>query len=244
MTAPETLFKYMEFDVAVKVLASTQFRWSFPSNVNDKNDPYVDTPDKLDKGIGIFCVTKRFDNAKMWSKYGEDHKGIVIEIEVEKFIEFYSHGIKISQCEYTDEPQELKSSHFAELQARNIHYKKKSFNHEEEFRFVWPEVLRTSDIGCNSFKDGYCYEQFNPNCIKRIFIGSDVPADNINLLVAILNNLFHLYSEVSLVKLRSDMTLDAFWDVSSERKKFLGPTGWPKHIALNNRDKLDLLSLV
>lgn len=113
---PDTLYKYTSADAALKILSTSQIRFSSPETFNDpfevsppvkitaRNHKILEilkqekiTEEKLRDflhkvckyyclNLKLFCLSKSKNNILMWSHYADMHKGVVIEFDTSKEI--------------------------------------------------------------------------------------------------------------------------------------------------------------
>ncbi len=151
----------------------------------------------------ITCLSAVCDSILMWSYYGQDHKGICIELEIEEDPRMLS---KIKYC--TERPtvqmeklmKDLCGKMFAQKSSSEIDddpvllplviqpyiSKSKEWEHEQEYRLIFPEqILDEMGIKKKMCSDGK--ERFMYNVkITKVFVGaamSDVQKSEIRSIV-------------------------------------------------------------
>lgn len=105
--------------------------------------------------LGILCLSKNYDNILMWSHYADYHKGLVIEFDLEKDLDFFVTPIDIKYVE-SYEP----TNYFVDQQEainKIISTKSSHWSYENEVR-----ILKNNHIGA--------YGIF-PKAIKRVIFG-------------------------------------------------------------------------
>lgn len=105
--------------------------------------------------MGVFCLSRTFDNILMWSHYAEEHKGLVLEFDIEEDYDFFTTPINVV---YTVEYEPI--NHFLDPHdavTRLISTKSKAWEYEGEVRIMKPHTA-----GLVSFK---------PSALKRVIFG-------------------------------------------------------------------------
>jgi hypothetical protein len=156
------------------------------------------------KRCKMLCFSKDYDDffgfeySRMWALYGENHKGICIAIDREKFLEENQAKINpelFKEIQYSEFKVTLPEKHIeidynrinniglfayviGDLRPNNIDYlffrKDKEWESEHEYRLVY--ISQTND-------NEYCTIN---NCIDSIYLGIDF---NVNYLPAILDKI-------------------------------------------------------
>ena len=136
---------------------------------------------------GILSLTKEKDNLLMWSHYGENHKGYVIEYDFseENFVpdgehSKYKQKIELVKVEYTKKPRNQNiGSKIKFIQLRN---KSKCWKYEKEYRFI------ASYFGLY---------KYNFKCLKAIYLGANASEETImNLKNFCISKKISLYRAV------------------------------------------------
>lgn len=121
---------------------------------------------------GVLCMARTFDNVLMWSHYAQDHKGLVIEFDLEADPEFFTTPINVTySLDY--EP----TNYLADQQAsvdRIISTKSKAWDYEGEVR-----ILKPHTTGLVTFK---------PRAIKRVIFGCRADDMFIDKIMSICRN--------------------------------------------------------
>ena len=145
--------------------------------------------------IYVACLSAVYDSILMWSYYGQDHKGVCIEFEIEEDPRMLS---KVEYC--TERPtvqmeklmKDLCGKIFAQKSSLEINEdpvllplvvqpyisKAKEWEHEQEYRLIFPEqILDELNIKkkmCSDGKERYMYDVK----ITKVFFGTSMPEDN------------------------------------------------------------------
>ena len=145
--------------------------------------------------IYVACLSAVYDSILMWSYYGQDHKGVCIEFEIEEDPRMLS---KVEYC--TERPtvqmeklmKDLCGKIFAQKSSSEINEdpvllplvvqpyisKAKEWEHEQEYRLIFPEqILDEMNIKkkmCSDGKERYMYDVK----ITKVFFGTSMPEDN------------------------------------------------------------------
>lgn len=98
------LYKYMSANAAITILAKNSIGFAKPDTFNDPYELKAAYPPKGDSPLdyfiaeiqsrakqsilsdtsGVLCLTRNPLNALMWAHYGDEHRGVVLGIDVEK----------------------------------------------------------------------------------------------------------------------------------------------------------------
>lgn len=126
--------------------------------------------------VGIICTSESMDIIQMWSHYADRHKGVVIGIEEEEFIE--SPEQLMTVC-YRDKmpllPVMLDQEKFLEYANKHIldslARKQSNWSYEKEVRLY---------VGLNEEStDGYYYKDIPSTAIREIYLGLEASDDAI-----------------------------------------------------------------
>lgn len=137
----------------------------------------------------VACLSAVYDSILMWSYYGEDHKGMCVEMEIEEDPRMLS---KVKYCANRPIVQmeklmkDLCGKIFAQKSSSEINEdpillplvvqpyitKAKEWEHEQEYRLVFPEqILDEMNIKkkmCGDGKERYMYDVK----ISKVFLGA------------------------------------------------------------------------
>lgn len=183
-----TLFKYKSTDHIEDVIINKRLwcsrydalndpmEWAFTSD-NDKKDieDLINDTDK--ERWRICCLSKSEQYGLMWSMYGDEHRGVCIEVEIDVNNDEYSqytesNGNKwwYGDINYTSKAQQIES--LGKDIKQVLWYKSKQWVHEQEVRFVKKLT--------NEIDDNYMYVKIN-----TIYLGRRMDKDrarNIKML--------------------------------------------------------------
>lgn len=144
--------------------------WAFTSE-EDKSEVENLIKDIDKESWRICCLSKSEQYGLMWSMYGDEHKGVCIEVEVE--IDAPSDNEKITISEYGDwlygdVTYSLKSSKLSDVSRRNItrvlFIKSKQWEHEQEIRFVHRKNENETNV-------------YFPVKVNKIYLGRRIDSD-------------------------------------------------------------------
>ena len=145
--------------------------------------------------IYVACLSAVYDSILMWSYYGQDHKGVCIEFEIEEDPRMLS---KVEYCAERPTVQmeklmkDLCGKIFAQKSSSEINEdpvllplvvqpyisKAKEWEHEQEYRLIFPEqILDELNIKkkmCSDGKERYMYDVK----ITKVFLGAAMPKEH------------------------------------------------------------------
>lgn len=160
------LFKYKSTDHLEDVIINKRLwcsrydalndpmEWAFVSREN--YNTVIEVLNTLKKeDYRICCLSKSEQYGLMWSIYGDEHRGVCIDVEIEGIME-YSPNNPITNgnwiykdVEYDKEPAQINSQNNTNSDANNIETvlfkKSKQWEHEQEVRFVKKLTNETDD---------------------------------------------------------------------------------------------------
>lgn len=165
----------------------------------------------------VACLSAVYDSILMWSYYGQDHKGVCIEFEIEEDPRMLS---KVEYC--TERPtvqmeklmKDLCGKIFAQKSSSEINgdpvllplvvqpyiSKAKEWEHEQEYRLIFPEqILDEMNIQkkmCDDKKERYMYNVK----ITKVFLGAAMSDEQKSEIRSIIP------SEVEVVEMRISNT--------------------------------------
>ena len=132
--------------------------------------------EEIIKKYGVISLTETNDNLVMWSHYAENHKGFVVEFDVNKsnFL-IRNKGISVHKVEYS----ESRLKHFEEEEKRTpisfIGSKSISWSYERE----WRTIININQIGGEDKKGIY---KINKDSISSIIFGANNTVDKVKEL--------------------------------------------------------------
>lgn len=123
--------------------------------------------------IGIYCLTKNsYKSNFMWEQYSGAHEGICIEFDMRFCRDFFE---RVRRVRYSS--RELKVNFFDEVNPddadNNFYCKKPSFELENEYRLIYPEMARQSVL-------------VERNGISKIYMGRNLGKEAEKLLRELL----------------------------------------------------------
>lgn len=165
----------------------------------------------------VACLSAVYDSILMWSYYGQDHKGVCIEFEIEEDPRMLS---KVEYC--TERPtvqmeklmKDLCGKIFAQKTSSEINEdpvllplvvqpyisKAKEWEHEQEYRLIFPEqILDEMNIKkrmCDDGKERYMYSVK----ITKVFLGAAMSDEQKAEIRSIIS------SEVEVVEMQTSDT--------------------------------------
>lgn len=176
------LFKYKSVDYIEDIIINQRL---YCSRFDDLNDPmewaFTSEEDKGDveklikdtdkESWRICCLSRSEQYGLMWSMYGDAHKGICIELEVNIEAPSDNEKITISEYEgwlYGDVTYSLKASELSDVSrddiTRVLFNKSKQWEHEQELRFVRRKKENEKDV-------------YFPIKVNKIYLGRRIDSD-------------------------------------------------------------------
>lgn len=116
----------------------------------------------FDKKMGIYSLSKNYNDELLWSHYGNSHKGFCIEYDFNKLIESYSLNNAFHfPIKYTNNPPDIGAYDVATSKNNGMikkmgGYKSKRWEYEDEHRII-----------TNNFGEHH----YNFNALKSIYFG-------------------------------------------------------------------------
>lgn len=149
------------------------------SSTFNQNTLHDSALDNILKDVGVLCLSANYDNILMWSHYADNHKGIVLELDVNH--DFFKNEdtknilFPLTKVSYQNERSIFKN--FEEcIESGEIYFTKhKSWEYEEEYRM--PILFDESNN-----EDKYNIK-FPENLIKGVFIGVRTSIENIEYIL-------------------------------------------------------------
>jgi len=178
------IYKYQSINI--NLLKSLQKKMIWYSRIDQLNDPYelffidnsgTEIYTNFRKSLCVCCFSKNKDEVLMWSHYGDNHKGICLEWE----IDFEKMKGSLFEIDYNNEittlqkVDRLQSGHLSiniKTNGRFLLSKFKTWAYEEEIRiFKIVEDLSKKGI----------YGEF-PGNLTTIYFGTNTLQDDIDLV--------------------------------------------------------------
>lgn len=194
-----TLFKYKSTDHIEDVIINKRLwcskydalndpmEWAFVSK--DNYNTVIEVLNRLKKeDYRICCLSKSRQYGLMWAMYGDEHRGVCIEVEIDGITE-YSPNNQITNkkwvykdVEYDKEPPNI------ETQSCNIETvlfkKSKQWEHEQEVRFI-KKLTNEED------------KMYFPIKINKIYLGRRMDKDKAENIKKICNAFKVKYVDLS-----------------------------------------------
>ena len=138
------------------------------------------TRDTVSQGIGILCLSKHQDNIPMWSYYGNDHRGVVFGLEINKIscnlsghigpVKYRKHRVKFDPY---DPRFKAHSEALRKVVLKTVFTKNKEWVHEAEFR----RIFLLKDLNPGTSENGKPRPYFldiSGDAIKKIIFGCQI----------------------------------------------------------------------
>lgn len=140
--------------------------------------------------FGVLSVTANPENEKMWEQYGNYHKGFCVGFDTAKLFEIVGGGGEVI---YEDVLPiiDFINDDFTTKHIKNIFYKKKEWEYEQEYRLhkMWDRDMTDSDRNIALLKD----------CIVEVILGKDMSEDDCIEITKIVED---LHPQAKIRKLR------------------------------------------
>ncbi len=148
--------------------------------MKQRNAAYVDEINKFMQGFRILCVSSRNDSERMWSRYAQEHRGIVLRIlpNVEKDSKyqlfrpvvyrekrpaFYESALSFQEGSlFGDQQARIKASIDAVIYSKTLEWE-----YENEYRLAIPLIG----------KDDWSFMPYHPEEIAELYFGAKATAD-------------------------------------------------------------------
>lgn len=225
---PNKIHKYTTIDAAIRILSTEKFRWSNPRLFNDPFDPFIHPHNSSYEHLvasyqrsAVFCVSKRSDSVKMWSHYADQHKGILFGIRRDLFSKGLPERASFRKVEYISKAERAPSCF--KLTPKFLHYKEEVWDDEEEWRFISPDLLQTSDIGVDSISYGCRDFSFDPEAIRVIWLGCRATPQDKNLLISLIENRRECHHILVIEKIAHELGLEDYRYWKADEGRFTGP---------------------
>jgi hypothetical protein len=181
---PESLSSLITFEYFKE--QALQDRSSIEANIRKRSLPTVNTiaSNQLKK-LTLLCLYERPDNPTLWQYHGDNHQGVVIELD--QTHEFFtspkykdSPQIFLPVKYGSDRPLKLQDSHpFASLFHRGD-----TFSNEREWRVLRP--INVADKMLTTQENSVHLHSIQKNIIKSVTFGSAIPSEFKEKLMSLL----------------------------------------------------------
>jgi hypothetical protein len=159
-----------------------------PQNVEQVRRNFADD---FSKEWRIVCASQVHNSILMWSHYGDNHTGLVLELETNE-APFSSIPEYILTVKYSDKKPDYTYSHefgaFKKYWLPVMATKALDWAYEKEIRIVLP---------CKPLREGQ-YAAISPACIKGVYLGCRSSVENKDLVRSVLRD--PKFKEVKLFK--------------------------------------------
>ena len=136
--------------------------------------------EKRKKIVGIYSLSKTFNDELLWSHYSDNHKGFCIEYDLKSLKESYEEyeDIYMFSVKYRKRPPKLNLlniNHKIRVNAiiKLTKFKSKRWNYEKEFRIVLGK---------------FGEKKYNANCVTSIYLGINMPENQKEVMLEKLKN--------------------------------------------------------
>ena len=148
---------------------SNSLKWLFGKKQTESfikvKEALEDLMKQLEK-VGIYSLSKNYNNELLWAHYGNSHKGFCIEYDFELLSRNYKHNFPVT---YNDKIPEIGIEDIAiksnDLIKKMFGYKYKKWNYEKEYRII------TDDFGINNY---------HHQAVKSIYFGLKMDSNQKN----------------------------------------------------------------
>lgn len=133
--------------------------------------------DMKDTKLGIFSLSKRYDDELLWAHYANSHKGFCIEYDLDRLLSKQNPKHHFFDIKYTNEIQNLDISKIItqdnpdKLIKMMLGFKSQRWEYENELRII------TENQGLNTY---------DYRAVKAIYFGLKTPEDEINQVMKTL----------------------------------------------------------
>lgn len=194
-TEEEILAKY-EYLALRLPFSKEQFIEKYGSKLNDFLNEYPKLNDKFISQSGILSLSKSNKNITMWSHYGNEHKGLAFELQVDEDYEFF-HGYGI--VEYKKEYELLSYTNLTP----NKDFEKLFLTKYTDWKYE--EEIRIIDYSKNGIR------KFNKSALKTIYFGYKADETNIKKIIQLcqLNGFEHvIFKKAKIVPGKFELDFD------------------------------------
>lgn len=105
-------------------------------NVKQKTRPYSDEEIEQLESLGIICFSSKNDEMLLWSHYADQHKGFVLEFEIDDSVLVFLNGKGLLLEVDYNEPDYIGLSLWEPIAPK---YKHHSWEYESEYRYITRE---------------------------------------------------------------------------------------------------------
>lgn len=130
-----------------------------------------------DTKLGIFSLSKRYDDELLWAHYANSHKGFCIKYDLDQLLAKQNPKHRFFDIQYSDKVQNLDFSQILDqddpdhLVKKMLGYKSQRWEYEQELRII------TENQGINSY---------DYRAVKAIYFGLKTPSEEIEQVMETL----------------------------------------------------------
>jgi len=128
---------------------SNSLNWLFGKKRTERFSPVIDALKSLMlqlEKVGIYSLSRTYNNELLWSHYGNSHKGFCIEYDLDLLTKNYTHHFPVV---YNNKIPEIGIEDIAikksEIIIKMFGYKYEKWDYEKEYRII------TNDYGINNY---------------------------------------------------------------------------------------------
>jgi hypothetical protein len=177
------------------------------TNLHTKLDDFISTKEN----VGIYSLSKSFNDELLWAHYANNHQGFCIEYDFEiltdknSFYNFYPFDV-----EYSSHPPEIEisdiSSKHQNIFKKIAGTKSKKWSYEQEKRIL---------------TDKYGEHEYNYSAVKAIYFGLRMPEKQKIKMMEILAGREIKYFQIKLTENSYIFTREKYPDLFKDSKKYL-----------------------
>lgn len=139
----------------------------------------------LRSSLGVLSVTECPLNLLMWAHYGDEHRGVVVELNyTHPSLLLYKSGDNefagLFAVDYTD--RKVSGTPTTENVLGTLLTKSTDWKYEREWRFV-----RTLNL-LREFEDGVFVSDLDPQAVKRVILGARISREKIDKIAKLLSD--------------------------------------------------------
>lgn len=161
----------------------------YPSSLDSFEKNFQDIIKMKDNKLGIFSLSKNFNDELLWAHYANSHKGFCIEYHLPTLLKNQLPPFRSFDVSYSNDVPNLSLTHIisqkdADLLIKNmLGYKSKRWEYENELRII------TENFGLNSY---------DYRAVKAIYFGLKTPESTISKTMKALKGRTIKYYRMSL----------------------------------------------
>jgi len=189
---------------------SNSLKWLFGRK---KTESFIKVKDALEnlmkqlEKVGIYSLSKTYNNELLWAHYGNSHKGFCIEYDLELLTKNYKHNFSVI---YNNKIPEIGIEDIAiksnDLIKKMFGYKYEKWIYEKEYRII------TDDFGINN----YYYQS-----VKSIYFGLNMSLNQKNELMNRLKGRGIKYFQMIQLPKTYKFEAEAIDDINTNKVTYL-----------------------